>query len=266
MAQKQQKITFFTKSKSSNKRPNVDFDNNGNAKKRDVTTTTPDIIDEASTVPSDVIVEETATTLDELEKATTVQTPKPSTSSNEVEVLASKSFVSTVVVQTPAELNENLPSQPYLRKFPSTVIGKSLRSFSSTWYKGRSWLEYSVERDAAFCFPCRVYGVNQQSAAGFTTEGYRDWKHALDGWNELDNIQKDRNNKRKMKGFAKHAASTYHIHNLASWMDKTIRQSEGTTLPNVVNKLENNNKQWVEVIFHVIRHLAADGLPLRGKA
>ena len=25
------------------------------------------------------------------------------------------------------------------------------------WYKSQPWLEYSVERDAAFCYPCRVF-------------------------------------------------------------------------------------------------------------
>ena len=27
------------------------------------------------------------------------------------------------------------------------------QDFNSDWYNHRDWLEYSVERDAAFCFP-----------------------------------------------------------------------------------------------------------------
>ena len=46
------------------------------------------------------------------------------------------------------------PKQPRI-KFPlrSFGIGRQ-RAFNVEWYKSHPWLEYSVERDAAFCYPC----------------------------------------------------------------------------------------------------------------
>ena len=160
--------------------------------------------------------------------------------------------------------NSKLPSQPILKKYPSTTYGKTTRSFSSAWYKGRPWLEYSVAKDAVFCFPCRVFGVNPPETV-FTVEGYRDWKHALDGWNDLDDILKDSSKKNKLRGFAKHVASSWHMRNSQAWVDQRQRISTGKTFTNVVCKLEDNQKRWVEVVFNVIRSLVANGLPLRGE-
>ena len=184
---------------------------------------------------------------------------------NEVIVVGSKTFgnnTPSTIVTSAHGLNENSPSQPCLKKFPTTMCGAALRSFNSSWYKGRPWLEYSIEKDAAYCFPCRVFGVNASSTT-FSVEGFHDWKHALDGWNELDNLKDT--NKKKLKGFAKHVTSSWHIHNLAAWKDRECRESSGLTIESVVSKLNDDNAKWVEVIFHVIRHLAADGLPLRGR-
>ena len=47
-------------------------------------------------------------------------------------------------------------------------------------YKRKPWLEYSVATDSAYCFLCRVFGVNAITPK-FYVEGYNDWKHALDG-------------------------------------------------------------------------------------
>ena len=45
-----------------------------------------------------------------------------------------------------------------------------------------SWLEYSVKKDATFCFPCRFFGSGSigrgRPEKAFTRNGFRDWKHA----------------------------------------------------------------------------------------
>ena len=51
------------------------------------------------------------------------------------------------------------PTQPKIM-FPSRKFGMGRpRSFNGDWYKSYQWLEYSIERDAAFCFPCRMLGA-----------------------------------------------------------------------------------------------------------
>ena len=182
---------------------------------------------------------------------------------NEVEIVASRSFVgdvSSTTTRTRADgLNNQSPMQPRLSQFPPT----NGRSFSNNWYKGRPWLEYSTKNDAAYCFPCRVFGVNSISTI-FTEEGFTDWKHALEGWNFLDTLQKTPENAKKLKGFAKHVTSASHVRNLSAWRDKENREKLGKTLESVACKLDSDNRKWIEIIFIVIRYLAADGLPFRG--
>ena len=72
------------------------------------------------------------------------------------------------------------PMQPTL-KFPGRSFGTGRpRSFNSGWYSSFPWLEYSVECDAAFCYPCRIFSVGAgRSDSAFTQVGFRDWKHAM---------------------------------------------------------------------------------------
>ena len=58
--------------------------------------------------------------------------------------------------QTPCDIAPGLhqqPAQPVI-KFPTTEMGSKKRSFNSSWYAKYKWLEYSVIKDSAFCYPC----------------------------------------------------------------------------------------------------------------
>ncbi|XP_047256216.1 uncharacterized protein LOC124888972 [Capsicum annuum] len=48
---------------------------------------------------------------------------------------------------------EKGPCQPILKPYASSEIGGRIRQFASSWFKGShsTWLEYSVEKDAAYC-------------------------------------------------------------------------------------------------------------------
>ena len=77
------------------------------------------------------------------------------------------------------------------------------RHFCNEWYKRFDWLEYSVERDAVFCFPCRVFGNTHPGTTKFTLEGYSNWKHAVG-----DNT----------KGLIKHGNSIEHNAAVNMWI------------------------------------------------
>ena len=77
--------------------------------------------------------------------------------------------------QLPGDIAKNKfekPVQPEGITFPSWMSGTTKRSFQSTWYTVYPWLEYSVECDSVYCFPCRFFGVNPDAILGFS-----DWKH-----------------------------------------------------------------------------------------
>ena len=50
------------------------------------------------------------------------------------------------------------PVRPKL-DFPRSIFGgKSLR-FQEKWYDLYDWIEYSIQKDAVFCFYCRLFGT-----------------------------------------------------------------------------------------------------------
>ena len=82
------------------------------------------------------------------------------------------------------------------------------RNFNSDWYHRRDWLEYSIERDAAFCFPCRMFGGRETS---FTTIGFSSWNKATERFNSHVGT-----------GSSIHQACT------VSWKSYVVAQSKGS--------------------------------------
>ena len=68
-------------------------------------------------------------------------------------------------------------------KFEVGLDGKIWRSFQPQWLDKFDWLEYSVKKEAAFCFPCFLFKNPSQAARFgndvFTVDGYKRWKTAL---------------------------------------------------------------------------------------
>jgi hypothetical protein len=64
--------------------------------------------------------------------------------------------------------------------FPRSKFGKDWRSFQEAWYKQYDWLEYSVEKQAAYCFYCFLFKPPNTSGKfgydAFTKKGFKNWK------------------------------------------------------------------------------------------
>lgn len=75
------------------------------------------------------------------------------------------------------------PKQVKLSQYPQHNYGLKKRSFNSNWFGSFPWLEYSVSRDAAFCFSCRLFGKNLKHDT-FVSTGPTNWKKALDLFRE----------------------------------------------------------------------------------
>ena len=68
--------------------------------------------------------------------------------------------------------------QPVLDVFPVSYFSEKPRRFKSDWYRGRKWLEYSIEKDAEFCFYCYLFGrqdVGKRGGKTFVTKGFKLW-------------------------------------------------------------------------------------------
>jgi hypothetical protein len=74
------------------------------------------------------------------------------------------------------------PTQPFGHNFPRT---RDNRSFSTTWFTKYDWLEYSVAKDAAYCFYCFLFRQEPLDEKfghdAFTKVGHRNWKNAYHG-------------------------------------------------------------------------------------
>ncbi|KAJ6644402.1 Zinc finger MYM-type protein 1 [Pseudolycoriella hygida] len=60
--------------------------------------------------------------------------------------------------------------------FPKT----NTRAFQLGWLDRFQWLEYSVSRDAAYCFVCRQFDVVGSKELAFKVNGFSNWKRALE--------------------------------------------------------------------------------------
>jgi len=68
------------------------------------------------------------------------------------------------------------PCQPRTYNFPQRQIGGK-RRFPVRWFDKYDWLEYSVEKDAAFCFVCYLFAdtTNYVGGDAFVNSRFRKW-------------------------------------------------------------------------------------------
>ena len=152
------------------------------------------------------------------------------------------SDLAAVPTESPTQPKINSP----LRKFG---VGRP-RGFSRDWYKSYQWLEYSVECDAAFCFPCRMFKVgSSRCESTFTVTGFRNWKHAMG-----------------QKGII--TSHDVHKQAMIDWKQYKINMQHHTSVQDrnnsVCSQQIHHNRHHVKTIAEVLRLCAMQDLALRG--
>lgn len=148
------------------------------------------------------------------------------------------------------------PQQPVLNKYPQRQFGQEKRCFQAAWFKTYPWLEYSVVKDAVFCFPCRFFATAESGRySSFTAiEGYTNWKKAL----STD------------AGIRKHEYSDTHKKSCASleafrrMTDKDPQSSIATMISDAYSAEVRENRDYVGQIADVLRFTAVQGIAQRG--
>ncbi|OCT92858.1 hypothetical protein XELAEV_18015924mg [Xenopus laevis] len=139
------------------------------------------------------------------------------------------------------------PSQPYLTVYPKTVFGKQNRSFTSEYFKNFSFLEYSKQLDAMFCFTCRHFASSIKDSA-FTEKGIKDWKNV----------------KHKVQ---KHAESGIHKQSAERWLLYKQSQERGSIMAALSESHKasvKEKREYVGKIIDLLIYLAKQGIALRG--
>lgn len=149
----------------------------------------------------------------------------------------------------PSDLGDDEPCQPR-GTFPNTMFGKRERSFLDRWYHGREWLEYSVQRDAAYCYSCRKFISSTSTGEHtFRLEGFRNWKTALENG----------------RGFSQHQASADHATSISLWKEAQFRKTTHQEVNTLVNSTQlDKNRYYLSCIVDIIKFLSTNELPLRG--
>ena len=166
---------------------------------------------------------------------------------------------STCTPSLPTDISSSpnqTPVQPsrLTTTFPLTLIGTKKRSFNPDWCSSHNWLEYSLEKNAAFCFACRHFTVDDGSRAEgtFTKVGFRDWKHATGQRGILQ----------------KHAQCSTHLHAMSAWHTYKINKECGSSIAESLDLLRNqeirNNRHYLSSVIEVILLCARIEIALRG--
>ena len=151
--------------------------------------------------------------------------------------------------------SDSLPCQPTGIKFPSTIFSGKPRSFNSTWFDLYPWLEYSVCRDAAFCYACRVFGsvsiCTSRPEQAFTTIGFRDWKHATG-----------------TKGIlATHNQCLSHKQAMVAWEQRKAASQRGSVadqLGSIRSEQIKQNRHYIKTVAEVLLLCSKQDIAMRG--
>ncbi|XP_057771129.1 uncharacterized protein LOC130990918 [Salvia miltiorrhiza] len=144
------------------------------------------------------------------------------------------------------------PCQLVGHNYPKTQFGNQLRSFQDVWYQKFVWLEYSVAKDACFCFWCYLFKPEDKSSRYktdvFTKTGFTNWKKAL------------------IK-FVEHVGDENSCHNNARIQVEAFkdqRHSVANMFRSNARELDVAYRTRLTASLDVTRFLLKQGLPFRG--
>lgn len=112
------------------------------------------------------------------------------------------------------------------------------------------WLEYSVHKDAAFCYPCHIFGKCTEHHS-LTKHGFSDWKHALGS-----------------KGILHlHKLFSSHKEVVIAWSNYLKNQKENTSVVDVLGidrrKRIQKNRHYLKCVAEIILLCCAQENALR---
>ena len=78
------------------------------------------------------------------------------------------------------------PCRPYAHDFPTRNIYGRPRHFSFIWFEKYNWLEYSISKDAGYCFVCYLFKEKTNGGHRVDTFVNKGWRN----WNKCDALLK----------------------------------------------------------------------------
>ncbi|KAL9681677.1 hypothetical protein QQ045_013464 [Rhodiola kirilowii] len=101
------------------------------------------------------------------------------------------------------------PNQPNLSCYQTTYgYGAQGRKFNLKWFTLWYWLEYSIEKDRAYCFPCFLFDSYPSRHPQFTQNGFNGWRNVMC---------------KKSSGILSHIGGINSIHNSSMYKWENLR-------------------------------------------
>lgn len=130
------------------------------------------------------------------------------------------------------------------KELPQNKLG---RSFQPKWLKEFCWLEYSLLANAAFCYPCRQFGLSAKThELSYTENGFTNWHNAL-------------------KSFRQHEVTSIHINAAAKWTESERRQNKKAEVSSLLSSdVLSQRRYYMMAIVDAIIFLARNEIAFRG--
>ncbi|XP_059306217.1 uncharacterized protein LOC132057610 [Lycium ferocissimum] len=134
--------------------------------------------------------------------------------------------------------------------FPQTNFYGDLCRFNPRWFDEFDWLEYSITKDAAFCFYCYLFQdecINQGGGDVFSTIGFTSWN--------------------KKRSLNEHVGKPNSVHNQSRQnCEDLLRQNQSiqSAFTKQTNQQKLDYRTRLEAAINVIRYLLKQGLSFRG--
>ena len=158
------------------------------------------------------------------------------------------------------------PQQPKLFNYPQNedIASSSKQNrFTAVWFSQYPFLEYSIEKDVAFCYVCQMFptGIDRQgSAQNWSSTGVRKWdKMKSRGPGNPGKFSEHFSSKAHNAAFRDYANFMSNNSHVDSLLDTEVRAK--TVL---LQKDKENNRAIIELIIDICRTMARQGMSFQG--
>ncbi|XP_062192807.1 uncharacterized protein LOC133896249 [Phragmites australis] len=134
------------------------------------------------------------------------------------------------------------PCKPFGHNFPRKQEKSQTRGFVESWLGKFDWLEYSVHKDAAYCFYCYLFKpprTNDFGNVAFTKAGFNNWRNGLDAFKEhVQSIDRYHTNaRRNAVAFKNPRQSVAHVWNVKGTEEEEQYKTRMTIILGIVRFL-----------------------------
>uniref|UniRef100_A0A8C6WU32 TTF-type domain-containing protein n=1 Tax=Neogobius melanostomus TaxID=47308 RepID=A0A8C6WU32_9GOBI len=151
----------------------------------------------------------------------------------------------SLVRRGPVQVKQHFPKNAEGRRFTCNNYQMQMRNGEKV---NRSWLVYSVRKDAVFCFCCRLF-ADKEKRSHLSGDGFNSWKNLA-------------------AHLKQHEKSAEHMDNMDTWLTLSQRLKTCTAIDQVnQNLISLEVNRWKEVLrrlLAIVNHLAEHNLAFRG--